>query len=66
MTCGARVSEPPWYVHHHVCSRSAKETFQGYPVCGTHLRVARKWDEQGRFVSMAQFNRWAPEARADD
>lgn len=51
--CQARVQEPPWYLHTHACDRPAREKIEGIRVCGTHARMARRWQNEGRFLRMA-------------
>lgn len=51
-TCRATVSHPPYYIHSIRCSRPGKYDVGGYKVCGTHARVARKWESEGRLPQM--------------
>ena len=37
------------------CGRVAKDTVVGIPLCGIHKRVAKKWEEEGRLISMMEF-----------
>jgi hypothetical protein len=50
--CQARV-QGDW--RSRPCPHKAKHEFAGYWLCGTHLRQARKWNEQGRFRRMAEW-----------
>lgn len=53
--CRAFVSVPPYYIHAYPCENHARYTVGGYSVCGTHKRVAEKWDAEGHLDSMVKF-----------
>ena len=55
--CPAVVSEPPWYLHRHRCNHKTSKTIAGLEVCGTHFRLAKKWEAQGRLISTME-NWW--------
>lgn len=53
--CCAIVSEPPHYVNQHWCPNRATKKVGKYHVCGTHARVAKRWQEYGRLDEMVSF-----------
>jgi hypothetical protein len=37
------------------CPKPAKHAVDHYGVCGTHKRVAERWQKQGRLVEMVKY-----------
>jgi len=52
--CAALCDEPPHFIHTHPCRNPGKERVgeDGVPVCGTHLRVAERWELWGSLESL--------------
>lgn len=52
--CVAYVPDRPHYLHSYRCRNMAYTVVGGYKVCGTHARLARRWDGEKRLDLMVE------------
>lgn len=52
--CRAQLMSPTLY-HAARCSKRASHEVAGIALCGTHRRLAEKWQSEGRLPAMVKF-----------